>query len=246
MMKKNFFTIFSVLGALAISPIAHATLLAPNLAPGGDFVGSPPTSTAPGSATKLASDTVAFSTVFGSALSGTLYQAVYEEATTNTLDFYYQVTITSTSNGASLTQLSISDFSYWPIAVGTANTFNLVSGKTAKGSIAPSNGGSPSVERSSGPSGGSIDFFYTGLTKNLTTYTLFVSTPETGPLWNAKGNAIVDTTDLSHTLGIGGITGIYTPDADPVPEPVSIILGGSVLSLSAFWLRRRRRNAAKA
>jgi hypothetical protein len=242
-MRKHLFTTLSVLGALAISPLAHATLLAPNLAPGGEFTGAPPTAAAPGAgATKLASDSINFATFpGGSTLGGTLYQAVYEEASTKTLDFYYQLTITSSQNAASLTSFSISDFSNWALAVGTANSFNL----KGTGTLAPNNGKSPSVERSAGPSGGSIEFFYTGLVKGKTTYTMFVSTPETGPLFNSLGNAIFDTTNSKSILGVGEITGIYTPDADPVPEPVSIILGGSVLSLSAFWIRRRR-NLVKA
>jgi hypothetical protein len=246
--KKSAFMIAGVLGVLAISPMAQATLLGtpptglPVLAPS-ETESPVPNYTGPILGTLVA--TTGLEKVVDTSVSGkatidvTFEEEVFKEAS-GSLDFYYQLKVTGATDTAAknaplpaISELDISDYSNWKIEVGTASKVGLA-GMGGDGTVVPSS------DFRDGTPGDTIEFLFqspaisTG--KNDLSLTMVISTPAT--------TYVAGSPSFVSSQGTSGDLSGFQPGTSPVPEPVSIILGGSVLSLSAFWLRRRR-NAVK-
>jgi len=245
-MKKSVFTILGVLGVLAVSPEAHATLMLPTLGagPSGTTI-SGPYNTGQNNGGKPIGTLVASTGVESqtttnggdtASLTVSFEEEVYKELS-GTLDFYYQIKVTAASKtgaGAipAVQELDVSDFSNWTLEAGTAGSVTSLFG--GAGTQSPT-----TIGRDSTP-GDTVSFFFSpsDLKNGTTSLVLVVSTPATTYV---PGDA-----SLGNTRGVEGQDYIaFAPGVDPVPEPVSMLLGGSVLGLSALWLRRRR-NAGKA
>jgi hypothetical protein len=238
--------IAGVLGVLAISPLAHATLLLPSIGagPSGTTESPTPNTTQNSGGKPLGTlvvstglETMSNTNMSGTAvLKVTFEEEVFKEAS-GTLDFYYEITTDKPTLGkgetaAALETLDASDFSNWTVGAGTAGNVTSLPGM-AKGTIDPS-----SVSRDATP-GDSVTWSFapSNLGAGSSSLVLVVTTPATT---YKVGDASADGSKGT-SLDFSG----FAPGTDTVPEPVSIILGGSVLSLSAFWIRRRR-NAANA
>jgi hypothetical protein len=249
-MKNKILGMAALAAAMVLaSPSAHATiLLLPTLAPGGTEnpnVNDPSKTTLASIGTLIATTgPVAFSGTNAShseTTNGTYVEDVIREAS-GTLDFLIQFDVNTTGSGVAqgVDRLVATGFSLPGLVtnVGTLSNINLA-GISPNGTVAP-----VQDTRSSG-TGNSITWFdlfsHTGgmVTPGHTSWTLVIATNSFGNPVACTGCIDISTTDVP-TLENG-----FLPDSvAPVPEPVSIILLGTALALSAVFIRRR--HASKA
>jgi hypothetical protein len=167
-------------------------------------------------------------------------EVVYQEAITGTLDFYYQVAV-SGSSARSLADVFALPFTNVNTWVGTASGVNLLA--STPHSTSGSNDDPTKIVNGNltGSSSNSLchvasndcitwDFVPT-LASGGVTLTLVISTDATHFIKDQVGM------DMSPNGVIDPITGY---SAVAVPEPVSIVLLGTILAFSAFFIRRRR------
>lgn len=270
-MKKFTCSLGLVLGISALSLPARATLLLPLLSPqnsespvpnsavSGTLVSSSfcsaanPKITDPvvnGSPETLLADTCVISKgdFFGGVdyLNVNLREVVYQEAVTNTLDFYYQFWVNSSKSGVSLVDMFGLPFNNVSTYVGTANQVSLFGGfgtttgsnkgndpnKVVEGNIA---GSSPNSQCSVAAND-CLTFDYSpNLTQGEFSLTLVVSTNATKFQTDEIGF------DVTGAPGhFDPILGFLAPVGVNTPEPVSIVLMGTVLAGLAFFIRRKR------
>jgi hypothetical protein len=241
-MKKSVLTMLGVLGVLAASPMAHATLLLPTLSPGATKTPTPNTaqnnSGAPLGTLVVSTGVESLAESNGGStahLTVSFEEEVYRELS-GSLDFYYQISVTAATAtvppNPAVEELDVFNYSDWSVGAGTASSVTSLFG--GAGTQAPG-----SVSRDSG-AGDTITFSFSpdNLQNGTTSYAMVVSTPAT--------NYVAGDASLGNSQGVTGQSyTAYSPAVDAVPEPMSLLLGGSVLSLSALWIRRRR-NAGKA
>ena len=182
--------------------------------------------------------------------SVTLREIVVREAGTGTLDFYIGASYTGAA-GFGISRIYGVPFNLNPsYQVGTYSGAALLS---SSGVGSPSGVVSGATKAAGGGFGGNgscqilsnfcVTFDYSSLTTAAkvvvisTNDTLFTLTPFRGGIGADVGNG---TTEAGLDTFLG-----YAPLPSAVPEPVSIVLTGTTLALSAFLIRRRRASSAK-
>src|SRR5579883_525812 len=243
MKNKLLATVALAASLVLMAPAAHATLLClPPVAPGATI--SPVTNdTCPADLAIIAGSTVAsttgpitFTAQHATPITIGTYEEEVKKEASGTLDFFIQVNVTggTPTNEASIESISAGIFSLAGLTtnVGTVSSVQLLSGPA--GTVAPS-----SVSRSL--TGATFTFpFHPFITVGKASYTIAISTNATA-FTSCTGCVAIDTTDLGVALESG-----FEPTsiASPVPEPVSIILLGPALALSAVFIRRRHGSKA--
>jgi hypothetical protein len=247
-MKSKLLAMGALAAFVCIAPAAHATLLClPSVAPGQTI--SPVTNdsctgdltTISGSILAATTGAITFTAQTKTPITiGTYEEEVLREAS-GTLDFFLQVNVTGGGplnqmgqNEAAIESINAGIFSLAGLTtnVGTVSSLQLLSGPA--GSVAPTK-----VSRNS--TGATFTFPFTPfITVGEASFTIAVSTNATA-FTTCTGCVDINTTDLGLALENG-----FEPSsiAAPVPEPVSIILLGTALALSAVFIRRR--HASKA
>lgn len=173
-------------------------------------------------------------------------EVVYQEVS-GTLDFYYQVSVTSNATGYGMLDLFTVPWNQAGATyVGTASNVSLL-GNTGTTTSPPGVSDSP-IKIVDGNGSGSatspnchvsandcVTFVFTppGLDQGETTMTLVVSTNAT-----SFGADLVGMEKTGQGGGLDPIVGFV--GFAPTPEPVSIVLTGTVLALAAFFILRRR------
>jgi hypothetical protein len=195
-----------------------------------------------GAAETLVADTCLLqATAFGTGLTGQFREAVFKEAG-GTLDFYVQITALPSSSVAKITDIFMTSFGGVTLDVGTANNVALLGAGTGtqdETSVKSSGTGSPSHFCSVAGTGCITWLFSTPIPAGGTSFTAVISTNATAFTTGTDDRIGFDTT-------LGGIDGMlaFAPLA-PIPEPMSIVLLGTVLASAAFFVRIRRRNTAQ-
>ena len=248
-MKNKFMAMGALAALVCIAPAAHATLIClPTVAPGATL-SSVTNDTCAGDLSAIAGSTVAVTTgaiTFTAQTKAPITIGTYEEEVkreaSGTLDFFLQVNVTGGGpvnakgqNEAAIESINAGIFSLAGLTtnVGTVSSLQLLSGPA--GSVAPS-----SVSRSL--TGATFTFpFKPFITLGEASYTIAISTNATA-FTTCTGCVDINTTDLGVAIENGFEPSALLPA--PVPEPVSIILLGTALALSAVFIRRR--HASKA
>jgi hypothetical protein len=175
----------------------------------------------------------------GSYLTLDFREVVYKEAG-GTLDFYLQAAVVGTPvSGTTLSDMFQLPFSGVTMNVGTATgvgLLNMAPQSTSGTNDDPTTvvagaGGAPRPQCTS--AGNScISWLFNGLGLNGVALTMEIQTNATSFITGGVGF------DVNSNIGMDPVLA-FAPVA-PVPEPVSIILMGTVLALGAFFIRRRR------
>lgn len=242
-MKNNLLGLAGLAVAMLVtSPAAHATLLCLNaLAPGGSAANANDTcaadlATIAGSTVVASTGVQPFSIKFGTPVTnGTLEEEVLKEAS-GTLDFYIQLNVNNTSgpinklgqNEGEALDVSTANFAGFLTSVGTVSSFQLLPAATLDG---------PSTDSRSATGSVITWAFSHPVLVNENSFTMVIST---NAVTYQAGSIQLNTSDL----GVGTLNGFEPLAAAPVPEPVSIILLGTTLALSAVFIRRRRASKA--
>lgn len=228
----NRFAAVSLFGAvlLVLSPAARATLLClPNLPPGGvefpnvdDSCASDRSGSSPKGSVAADTGIQTFSfTGSGITTSGNLREVVFRESS-GTLDFFIQLDVISGMVLSAVNDVNTGNFSTFLTAVGTVSPIQLLPG--------PAGTASPSFDTRSS-TGDTIEWRYlSGIPVGTASYTMAISTD--GTIFGPSNIGL---------LGAGGGTATldgFQPLAT-TPEPLSIILLGTVLASFAIVARRR-------
>jgi hypothetical protein len=187
----------------------------------------------------------------GAYFSGSFKEAVYKEAG-GTYDFLYQITNNNTSQ-VSLAGVSTTNYGTTPAVfstsvgysttVPTSNPLNFVPGSAAGGgTINP-------VDLQRSPSGAQITFSFVGpnggtaLTPGSVSDILFIRTNATS--YDQFGTLTVSGQNTTGIVNPGSvaINAVFEPSIGPVPEPSSIVMGGTAASILAGFFGWRRRKA---
>jgi hypothetical protein len=198
-----------------------------------------------GAAETLVADTCLLSaTVNGTTFTAQFREAVFKEAG-GTLDFYMQITglPSPPSSPGRITDMFVTGFSGVTMDVGTANNVALLghgTGTQDETSVVSDGAGSASHFCAVSGTGCITWLFSTSIPQGGTSFTAVISTNATDFTTGRNDRIGFDTT-------LGDIDGMlaFAPLA-PIPEPMSIVLLGTVLASAAFFIRIRRRNAAQA
>jgi hypothetical protein len=249
--------------ALALAPAAHATLLSPplaNLEPGqfsiplGDDAQSNGTNPIGTLVASTGVETINNTGSTGNTLSGSFISEVYKEAS-GTLDFYYQVSVNAGST-SSLEDLDVSNF--LASSIGTPN--GVITGETGNVALLGTSGVPGACGFGANPACTPVTL--TGANKGTSVpFGVFylADLPLTGtvnfdwdgtPLSGGSTSVVlaVSTNDTLFELGAASLDGSggtsqdlfsFQP-ASSVPEPVSIVLLGTTLALTALFIRRRQ------
>jgi hypothetical protein len=218
MIKKVFFLSAMVGGMMSFSPLAHATYLLPTQSCSACVLTDPTLGGVGGSVIADTGLQTVTSTGFGLNWTANFEAEVYREAS-GTLDFLFQFSNVKPKKGknGNIEILTTGGFTGFQTDVGWLATSHLTD--FSNGGVAPGN-----INRSDADT---IAFNFAGLTPGQTTFELVVRT--NAVQYQAWGAHIQDNNDA----GVND----YAPFA--TPEPASIILFGSVLTLSAWFVRRR-------
>jgi hypothetical protein len=158
-------------------------------------------------------------------VAGTFYEAVYKESN-GTLDFAYQVTITSNGSNGKVASFSVADFTAITTDVSQSSTLNPPPGT--------GNTGLSTASRSI--DGSTLTFSsVTPLTAGSTTYVALVKTDAVKA--DMGGSAAIALTGG----GVYGLNTVMVFEPATVPEPLTLILwGGSFAGLCVGALRSRK------
>jgi hypothetical protein len=169
-----------------------------------------------------------------SRIVGTLNEGVFREAG-GTLDFAYQVSVTSAGSKGNVANITTADFSN--VLTDVAYT-NGVASASPMMSFAVGNTTFSTASRS--VDGSTLSFVPTvPLTAGLTSFVALVATNATS--FDQFGSVTVINSSGS-AGGTFGIAGTFEPIAPPVPEPVTLVLwGGSFAGLACIGALRRRK-----
>jgi hypothetical protein len=163
-------------------------------------------------------------------IAGRFNEAVYLEAG-GTLDFAYQVNVTSNGSKGNVATFSVGDFSNVSTDVALTN------------GLMPFPVGNTTLTTASRSADGSTLFFnpIASLTAGATSFVALVRTDAT------QFDQFGSTTFVTSTGGSFGIQSTFEPIAPNVPEPMTMVLwGGSFAGLAlAGALRRRKAHAAQ-
>jgi hypothetical protein len=191
--------------------------------------------------------TVAFSQ--GGLLRGTVtLREIVAQEQSGTLDFYLQATYNPNLNGGAF---GIARVFADPFKVDPSDLVGSYVGAKLL-TPAPSGGPSQVVDAASSGAGGGfggnctipandcITFDFNTL--RVTTQVLVISTNDMAFTAITRQDAGVNMGDGTNSYGLDTFLG-FAPIASQVPEPVSIVLTGTMLALSAVFIRRRRSSA---
>jgi len=186
--------------------------------------------------------------------TGTLREVVARESG-GTLDFYYQAFFTQTSSAGA--GWGINRVFGVPF---TANSSELVGNYSAASLLGSGGASTKAVDNvnvsagagfggaqtcansSTGISSGK-DCITFDFSPSMLTGVVVISTPDTSFSALTKGDMGIDASNGSSVAAVDAFYGYVPLAPSSVPEPVSIVLLGSVLAFSAFFIRRRRTSA---
>jgi hypothetical protein len=175
---------------------------------------------------------------FPSHLTGDIREVVFKESGTGFLDFFFQFQVTSAISPANrLADMWVDPFNGFTTNVSNETNVSLLGGSPGTGSgandaaisVRSGGAGTGSTFCNSAGNGCIIWSYGTGLASPGETETLEISTNAT-----AFTNGFMGF-DVTNGGGMDGIRAFV-----PAPEPVSIVLLGTILAVGAFFVRRRQ------